>query len=125
MIGAWQGCGGRRDDSRDAAILGAALAVLAEVGCDHLTMDRVAARAHAGKGALYRRWPSKADLVIEAVKLEAPRLEVPDTGSLKGDLAVLMRGPKCWPSRSAFCGWRGWPRPPATAPSWRPRSNPT
>ncbi len=81
-----------RDESRDAAILGAALAVLAEVGYDHLTMDTVAARAHAGKGALYRRWPSKAELVIEAVKMGAPRLDVPDTGSLKGDLAVLVQG---------------------------------
>jgi len=78
-----------RDDSRDVAILTAALEALAEVGYDRLTMDMVARRAHAGKGALYRRWPSKADLVIDAVKVGSTRLDVPDTGSLAGDLKVL------------------------------------
>lgn len=78
-----------RDESRDAAILEAAVEALAEVGYDQLTMDMVARRAHAGKGALYRRWPSKADLVIDAVKVGSARLEVPDTGSLVGDLQLL------------------------------------
>ena len=60
--------GGRPlDSSRRAAILEAALEGLAERGYDLLTMDEIAARAHAGKGALYRRWPSKAALVADAV----------------------------------------------------------
>src|ERR1035441_4551127 len=55
------------DPNREAAILQAALEGLAEHGYDRLTMDEIAALAHAGKGALYRRWPSKAAIVVDAV----------------------------------------------------------
>ena len=87
--------GGRRrfDSSRDAAILRAALEGLAERGYDLLTMDEIAARAHAGKGALYRRWPSKAALVSEAVlawREELGPVSVPDTGSLRGDVEAAL-----------------------------------
>lgn len=88
------GGGGRRlDTSRDSAILRAALEALAECGYDRLTMDDVAARAHAGKGALYRRWPSKAALVVDAVvawRQEFAPLSIPDTGSLRGDVEAVI-----------------------------------
>ena len=62
------GGGGRPlDPARDEAIMQAALGGLAELGYDRLSMDEIASRAHAGKGALYRRWPSKAALVVAAV----------------------------------------------------------
>ena len=48
-------------------ILEAAIDVLAETGFDGMTIDMVAARAKAGKATIYRRWPSKADLVLDAV----------------------------------------------------------
>jgi AcrR family transcriptional regulator len=87
--------GGRpRDASRDTAILTAALEVLAEHGYERMTMDQVARRAGAGKATLYRRWPSKSDLVVQAVSQfdRMPTLdELPDTGSLRGDLLALMR----------------------------------
>jgi len=87
--------GGRpRDPSRDAAIVAAALEVLAETGYERMTMDQVAARAGAGKATLYRRWPSKADLVVHAVGQvgDTPALaDLPDTGTLRGDLLALMR----------------------------------
>ena len=87
--------GGRpRDASRDAAIVTAALDVLAEHGYERMTMDQVARRAGAGKATLYRRWPSKADLVVHAVSRfdRMPELEeLPDTGTLRGDLLALMR----------------------------------
>lgn len=87
--------GGRpRDAGRDAAILGAALDVLADTGYDRLTMDEVARRAGAGKATLYRRWPSKADLVVAAVAQVGgePSLDdLPDTGTLRGDLRGLIR----------------------------------
>ncbi|GAA4821893.1 TetR/AcrR family transcriptional regulator [Actinomycetospora corticicola] len=87
--------GGRpRDASRDTAILTAALEVLAEHGYERMTMDQVARRAGAGKATLYRRWPSKSDLVVQAVAQfdRMPTLdELPDTGSLRGDLLALMR----------------------------------
>jgi AcrR family transcriptional regulator len=88
------GSGGRRlDRSRDAAILQAALEGLAELGYDRLSMDEIAARAHAGKGALYRRWRSKAALIVDAVvawrDARAP-VEIPDTGSLTGDIDAMI-----------------------------------
>ncbi|MEJ2871072.1 TetR/AcrR family transcriptional regulator [Actinomycetospora sp. OC33-EN08] len=87
--------GGRpRDASRDAAIVAAALDVLSEHGYERMTMDQVARRAGAGKATLYRRWPSKAELVAHAVAQfdRTPTLEdLPDTGTLRGDLLALMR----------------------------------
>jgi AcrR family transcriptional regulator len=71
----------------------AALEGLAELGYDRLSMDEIASRAHAGKGALYRRWPSKAALVVAAVSAwreEQAPMVVPDTGSLSGDLEALI-----------------------------------
>ena len=87
--------GRKRDHTRDPEILDAALAVLAESGYDAMTMDMVATRAKAGKATLYRRWPSKAELVIEAVacmkQAQSSLSEMPDTGTLRGDLVALIR----------------------------------
>jgi AcrR family transcriptional regulator len=65
------------------------LALLAEVGYDRLTMDVVAARARAGKTTIYRRWPGKAELVIDALNSLKGVPEIPDTGSLRQDLCAL------------------------------------
>jgi AcrR family transcriptional regulator len=81
------------DPSRDGAILHAALEGLAEVGYDRLTMDEIAARAHAGKGALYRRWPSKAALVVDALvawREQLAPLDPPNMGSLRGDIDAII-----------------------------------
>lgn len=80
--------GGRTlDQTRDADIRAAVLELLAEQGYDRLTIEAVAARARAGKATIYRRWPSKADLVIDAVNdLKPPTTDLPDTGSLAGDV---------------------------------------
>ncbi len=87
--------GRKRDHTRDAAILDAALEVLAEVGYAGMTMDMVAVRAKAGKATVYRRWSSKTDLVLDAVahmKLGMVDLgRLPDTGTLRGDLVGLIR----------------------------------
>ncbi|HUZ19133.1 MAG TPA: TetR/AcrR family transcriptional regulator [Acidimicrobiales bacterium] len=82
-------CGGRLGPDRLAAILGSALGLLAENGYDRLTLDAVAARARASKATLYRRWASKAELVVDAIATIAPSAEVPDTGSLRGDLQLI------------------------------------
>ena len=71
----------------------AALEGLAELGYDRLSMDEIARRAHAGKGALYRRWPSKAELIVAAVSAwreEQAPVSIPDTGSLRGDLEAMI-----------------------------------
>jgi len=87
--------GRKRDHTRDAEILDAALAVLAETGYDGMTIDMVAARAKAGKATLYRRWASKDELVIDAVacmKKESLEFDkLPDTGTLRGDLVAMIR----------------------------------
>jgi AcrR family transcriptional regulator len=81
----------QRDATRDHDIHHAALELLAECGYDRLTIDGVAARAHAGKATIYRRWPGKADLVVDALgALDEHRLESPDTGTLRGDLLALL-----------------------------------
>jgi AcrR family transcriptional regulator len=87
--------GRKRDHSRDADILDAALEVLAETGYDRMTMDMVAARAKAGKATVYRRWASKGEMVVEAVacmkKNDIDFEHLPDTGTLRGDLVAMIR----------------------------------
>jgi AcrR family transcriptional regulator len=86
--------GRKRDDTLDGHILDAAIEVLARDGYEHMTMDAVATAARAGKGAIYRRWPSKAQLVVDAIA-HTSAVEVPlppDTGSLRGDLHALLDG---------------------------------
>jgi AcrR family transcriptional regulator len=82
-----------RDPSLDQAILRAALDGLADLGYDRLSMDEIAARAHTGKGALYRRWPSKAAVVVAAMiawREQTVPLTTPDTGTLKGDVEAII-----------------------------------
>lgn len=75
---------------RKREILQAALGVLAETGYDRLTLDLVAARARASKATLYRRWSTKAELVVEAVgQLSPADVPLPDTGTLRDDLIAL------------------------------------
>lgn len=87
--------GGRpRDDIREAAILDAAYRLLAEVGYDGVTFEAVARRAGASKATLYRRWKSKREMVVAALKAVPARREGADqidTGSLRGDLLALCR----------------------------------
>jgi AcrR family transcriptional regulator len=77
---------------RDVAICDATLALLLEVGYDRMSMDAIAARAHASKATIYRRWAGKQELVLDAVKARGVGLTVAeDTGSLKGDLVATYR----------------------------------
>ncbi len=87
-----RGPGRPLDPTRDDAIIGATLAGLSEVGYDRLTIDMVAARAKVGKATLYRRWSSKADLVIDALSGHKSDWKAPDTGTLRGDFEALLKG---------------------------------
>jgi AcrR family transcriptional regulator len=81
-----------RDARADRAMLGATLELIAEVGVHEFRTEDVAARAGVGKGAIYRRYRSKDELVTAAVAaLVSEEIAVPDTGSTRGDLLVLMR----------------------------------
>jgi AcrR family transcriptional regulator len=72
------------------AIIAAFFAELGEKGYEGLTMDRVAERAGVGKAALYRRWPSKQEMLIDLVGQYATEAVLPpDTGSLAGDLRAV------------------------------------
>ncbi|MBV2363184.1 TetR/AcrR family transcriptional regulator [Streptomonospora nanhaiensis] len=85
------GPGRPRSQAVRAAILRAALAELEERGYAALTVEGIAARAGAGKQTIYRWWPSKADVVLDALlDTAAERVPVPDEGSLAADLDAFL-----------------------------------
>jgi len=72
---------------REAELLAVTLQLLQEHGYDRLTVDAVAAKARASKATVYRRWPSKAELVLAAFIEGVRQVAVPpETGTLRGDL---------------------------------------
>ncbi|MEU9136740.1 TetR/AcrR family transcriptional regulator [Streptomyces sp. NPDC048404] len=82
----------RRGAVLERAILEAALEQLGAVGWNGLTMEGVAAGAQTGKAAVYRRWPSKVDLVADALQAGLPDLtRAPDLGSVREDLLEVCR----------------------------------
>lgn len=87
----------RVEGQREDEILDACVELLIESGYDRLTMDAVAKRARASKATLYRRWESKASLVVDALvrAKNTPHVEDHDTGDLRADLL------------STFCGADG------------------
>ena len=85
----------RVEGDREQQILDATLQVLGDVGYDRLTMDAVATRAKASKATLYRRWNGKVSLVIDALLSVKSTPDLPDTGTLRGDLIA------------SFCGMGG------------------
>ncbi|MEU5366341.1 TetR/AcrR family transcriptional regulator [Streptomyces sp. NPDC005925] len=80
----------RRGAVLERAILDAALEQLGTVGWNGLTMEGIAAAAQTGKAAVYRRWPSKEDLVADALQAGLPHIQdAPDLGSVREDLLAL------------------------------------
>jgi AcrR family transcriptional regulator len=72
---------------RETELLAVTLQLLQEHGYDRLTVDAVAAKARASKATMYRRWPSKAELVLAAFIEGIRQVAVPpNTGTLRGDL---------------------------------------
>lgn len=84
----------RVEGEREHEIYDSTVELLIEHGYDRLTMDAVAKRAHASKATLYRRWESKASLVVEALlhAKQAPRIGEVDTGDLRSDLLATFCG---------------------------------
>ncbi|MGH2707867.1 MAG: TetR/AcrR family transcriptional regulator [Actinomycetota bacterium] len=81
-----------RNPEADRAILQATFDLMAEQGVGRLSMEGVAAKAGVGKSTIYRRWPSKAALVKDAVILfTRQKVPYPDTGTLRDDLVMLLR----------------------------------
>ena len=81
-----------RCEVRHQSILDATYELLHEAGFAALTIEGVAERAGVGKTTIYRRWPNKASLVVEAfLAAVAPEIHFPDTGSIREDLRSQMR----------------------------------
>ncbi|KIZ18613.1 TetR/AcrR family transcriptional regulator [Streptomyces natalensis] len=84
----------RRSERSRRAIFDAALALVGEVGYDKLTIEGIASRAGVGKQTIYRWWPSKAAVLLDAfgaVVDEYDHEGLPDTGDLAADLKFVLR----------------------------------
>ncbi|HUB08187.1 MAG TPA: TetR/AcrR family transcriptional regulator, partial [Myxococcales bacterium] len=88
-----EGASRRRGAALETALLEAAWKELRAVGYRDFTMDGVAERAGTAKTVLYRRWHNRAELVVAAIRrlFGSVSDQVPDTGSLRGDVLSLLR----------------------------------
>jgi AcrR family transcriptional regulator len=83
--------GRKRSEDTRLAILAAAFNLVGEVGYAALTMEAIAARSGAGKPTIYRWWPSKADVLLEALATKAEmHIPIPDEGSYPADLRAFL-----------------------------------
>jgi AcrR family transcriptional regulator len=81
-----------RSESARAAILRAAVELLQSTGFSALSVEAIAGRAGVGKATIYRWWPNKAAVVMDAFLADtAPGMPFPDTGSTREDLRRQMR----------------------------------
>jgi AcrR family transcriptional regulator len=83
----------RRGTELTRAIYQATLEELADTSFEELSFDKIAPRAGTGKSALYRRWRTPAELVLEALRDPVVGLggkPVPDTGTLRADLIAVL-----------------------------------
>jgi AcrR family transcriptional regulator len=79
-----------RSERAEQAIIDAALSLFAESGPDGLCIERVAARAGVGKATIYRRWPGKEDLLLDAIATLKTPLPEPAGRSVREDLVTLL-----------------------------------
>jgi AcrR family transcriptional regulator len=84
-----RGRGRPRSAEAEQAILNATLRMLGTQGVAGTTIEGVAAEAGVGKTTIYRRWPTKTELILAAVSDIVPPGEPPDTGTMAGDMAAL------------------------------------
>lgn len=81
-----------RSAQADEAIVDATIALLHDEGFDRLSMDAVAARAGVGKATIYRRWPSKEALVIDAVARRSDPFPVEVAGTIHERVTAILEG---------------------------------
>ena len=79
-----------RSERAQTAVLDAVVALLDEVGYQHLTVEAVAARAGVGRTTVYRWWPTKAALVVDALATTLPRVTVGFTDDGRRDLRTVL-----------------------------------
>jgi AcrR family transcriptional regulator len=80
---------GRVQRSRER-VLSTALELLAETGVNGFTIDQVASRSGVAKTTIYRHWPSREALILEAASQLSGAEEVPDTGSVRSDATAIL-----------------------------------
>jgi AcrR family transcriptional regulator len=73
-----------------ASVLKVTAELLTETGLGGVSVDEVARRSGVAKTTIYRHWPTRSDLLIEACSQLGTEQEVPDTGSLEGDISALL-----------------------------------
>jgi AcrR family transcriptional regulator len=87
-----KGRGRPRDEEARQRILEAALSILDEVGFAQVTTEAIAERAAASKATIYRWWPNKAAVLIDAFReAVSPELPFPDTGCVRKDFQLQLR----------------------------------
>lgn len=79
-----------RDPKLDAAITDATLELLADIGYAALTIEAVATRAGVGKATLYRRWPGKVQLVVDAVRTLSEQPDPDTSAGVRDELVELL-----------------------------------
>jgi AcrR family transcriptional regulator len=79
-----------RSEKADQAIIDAALDLFAERGAEGLCIEDVAARAGVGKATIYRRWPGKEDMLLDALAALQMPLPAPQGRSVRADLITLL-----------------------------------
>jgi len=87
---AYRRAGRPRSEQADRAIIEAALELFAESGAEGLCIEQVAARAGVGKATIYRRWPGKEDLLLDALAALQVPLPKPRGESVRDDLTALL-----------------------------------
>ncbi|MEV4946939.1 TetR/AcrR family transcriptional regulator [Streptomyces sp. NPDC053755] len=85
-----RGPGRPREERVTGAVLRAVVDLVTEQGIGAVTMDAVAARAGVSKPAIYRRWPTKQDLIIAAAETRIGALSVPDLGDFRAELRFVL-----------------------------------
>lgn len=75
-----------------AAVLTATIDLLSEKGIAGTTIEAVAARSGVAKTTIYRQWPDQPSLVLDAFASQLATPQPPDTGTLRGDLLLMLRG---------------------------------
>ena len=83
----------RRNEHSRRAILAAAISLISELGYDRVSIEAIAKRAGVGKQTIYRWWPSKGAVALEALgESLATVTDFPDSGDIVEDLRTQMKG---------------------------------
>lgn len=93
----------RSEDARRRALVATADLVV-ERGAANVTIEEVACRSGVAKTTIYRHWPERTTLVLDAVNAQFEHVGTPDTGTLRGDLEALMAGSTAKSNREDYNG---------------------